>query len=182
MPNEILEYNINEHRHRYAVWCASRAAQRGFAKTSMIVPAIDMTDIRETLESSFKKSFTQAEFDAKHRIWCRSIVRNLNGSRGQPCTYGRAAKLVAIYIKTIIIVGHSPNSSLATVAHPPVDEILLKSLAELNVFSLQEKRRLKNIKWTKLNEAEYFSLLDELKSALDDGQAWWEIEQYWRAA
>lgn len=182
MTANNAEYCINEHRHRYALWCASRAAQRGFAGTDVIVPVLEKTGIKEKLESICDKELTAAEFDNYHREWCRFIVANLKSKKNVQCTYGRAAKLVAIYIKTVIIVGHSPDSDLAQVAHPPIDAILLNSLAGEDIFTSEEKRQLKSIRWTQLDETGYFDLITKLQRVLSKEQPWWKIEEFWRAA
>jgi hypothetical protein len=39
------EYDVFEHRHRFAVWAAARAAQRGFVTVEKLRDALEATDI-----------------------------------------------------------------------------------------------------------------------------------------
>jgi hypothetical protein len=67
--------------------------------------------LRDVLEQSgvivFAKAnhapIDQASFDELHRAWCRSIIAHL-ASRHVRATFGRAAKLVAIYLKSMVIL------------------------------------------------------------------------------
>ncbi len=102
---------------------------------------------------------------------------------GQPnVTYGRVAKLVAVYLKSMAVVGPGANSSLSAVAHPPIDSILLKNLASDETVVSPYKAHWKSLAWTKLNEAEYYTLVSELRSVLRDSDPWWTLEKYWNAS
>jgi hypothetical protein len=56
--------------------------------------------------------------------------------------------------------------------HPPIDGILLRNIAEIPGLS-----DLKNIRWTKLDKDEYWSLIKRLRSHF--GQVNWKLEKYW---
>jgi hypothetical protein len=43
---KMASYDFSEHIHRYAVWTAARAVQRGFAKTATIWSAIDTIGLK----------------------------------------------------------------------------------------------------------------------------------------
>ena len=55
-------------------------------------------------------------------------------------TFGKAAKLLAIYLKSMIIVGGHHESPFARVAAPPIDEILLRRLAADHSFDRKHRR------------------------------------------
>jgi len=41
-----MPYDLAEHRHRFAVWAAARAAQRGFTTVKNLRAALQAADIR----------------------------------------------------------------------------------------------------------------------------------------
>ena len=124
-----MPYDLPEHRHRFAVWAAARAAQRGFTTVRNLRDALQATDIRETLAAPGTLQISAAQFDVLHRGWCSSICSNLIARQISKTTYGRAAKLVAVYLKAIVILGEACDSALAHNMHPPIDRILLQTLA-----------------------------------------------------
>jgi len=156
-----MNYNIEEHRHRFATWAAARAAQRGFTKTANIIAAIDSTNLREIAMDKALWPKTDIDFEKFHKQWCRKIMAKLN------TTYGRAAKIVAIYLKTIIILSGNEDSKFGKILHPPIDRILLSSL------------KIKQ-NWTKLDEKSYFKLIKELKT-INKSNAFWRLEEHWKA-
>jgi hypothetical protein len=160
-----MEYNIREHRHRFASWAAARAAQRGFTNTKNIIEAINSTDIRKTVETKSLWPKRKSDFERLHRQWCTQIISTLR-KLGVKSSYGRAAKIVAIYFKIAIILSDNERSVFGKIIHPPVDRILLSSL---------------NIKqnWTTLSEEKYFLVMKKLKE-INGNKAFWEIECNWK--
>src|SRR5690606_30898398 len=78
-------------------------------------------------------------------------------------------ELVAVYLKSMVVVGPSPDSKLAAVAHPPIDRILLQNLAAAHGRGPHFKKwRL--TAWTSLSEAEYYSLIADLRDVLATGE------------
>src|SRR5438552_5117755 len=71
--NTTMQYTLDEHRHRYSVWTASRAVQRSFATTLKISQVINTTDLRQFAESE-KNLNDQVEFDNLQKKWCRQII------------------------------------------------------------------------------------------------------------
>jgi hypothetical protein len=47
---KVIMYTFTTHLRNYAVWTASRAAQRGFTKTEDIAAAINETELRKLAE------------------------------------------------------------------------------------------------------------------------------------
>jgi hypothetical protein len=72
MPNDNFE-----HRHRFAVLAAARAAQRGFANVDTLRDALESTDIKVFVADPASLTVGQAKFDERHREWCRAIAENL---------------------------------------------------------------------------------------------------------
>jgi len=121
-------------------------------------------------------------FESKHREWCNSAMDYLSGLGVQRVTFGRAAKLLAVYLKVMVVVGESPRSKLAAVIHPPIDRILLQRLAASTSIDAPHQARWRSVAWTKLTEREYYSLIVELRAVLDDEDPWWMLEEYWKVA
>ncbi len=164
------DYNFYDHLHNYAVWTAARAVQRKFTKTKNIKSAIEATDLKELSQNP--KSMTIEQFDNFHRITSHIIIEHLN-KLGIKASYGQAAKIIAIYLKTSLVIQDSGQSQISKIAHPPIDNILLTNLNR-NFPSLG----LKGIRWTQLSEENYFSLIGKLRSLNLD--SFWKLEKYWQ--
>ena len=174
-----MPYDLQEHRHRFAVWAAGRAAQRGLPQGSIPIlrEALEHCGIREYLSAKSSASISSSMFDRVHRAWCRSILRSLEHLRG--ATFGRAAKLVAIYAKTVVTLGCEKNRSLAGAIHPPIDGILLSKMARCSELLSPHKKEWKDIRWTKLGEEEYYELINQLRDCLKSGEPFWMLERHW---
>ena len=120
-------YQIEHHIHRSAIWAAARASQRGFTSVIVLRDALEQSGIVEFVPKPYASSVGAAQFRELHQEWCRSIIRFLE-RRNSAATYERAAKLVAVYLKTRVVLPHA-ESKLARVAHPPVDSILLRNIS-----------------------------------------------------
>jgi hypothetical protein len=158
-------YTIKDHIHNYAIWTAARAVQRGFAKTEIIKTAIEATRLKSLIDNN--EFFTKEQFDEFHRKTAHQILDSLakhNEKISKKATYGRAAKIIAIYIKTAVIIRDS-QCILSRLAHPPIDSILLQNLD------------IKGITWTRLSEDEYFNLIYKLRAL--NFEYFWELEKYW---
>jgi hypothetical protein len=163
------QYDFNEHKHRYAVWTAARAIQRSFTNTRNISKAIDSTGLRKFAETD--EIFTQDWFDIEQVMWCTQLIERFK-AMGIPCSYGRAAKIVAIYLKTSVVLPSRGTANNATLIHPPVDSILLRSLARKTSM-----KHLRTMRWTKITVQAYLQLLGELRHTL--GSFNWTLEEHW---
>jgi hypothetical protein len=173
-----MPYNLFEHRHRFAVWAAARAAQRGFASIKILRAALESTDIRRFVQKPDALDADDAAFEGHHRRWCTALMKRLQNDRVANVSYGRVAKLIAVYLKAMIVVGPHARSSLARVAHPPIDRILLRNLASVSANS-QHQAKWRATNWTTLNERSYYVLIGELRGLLAKHDPFWEIERYW---
>src|SRR5947209_14811009 len=124
-----MGYDIEEHRHRFAVWAAARAAQRGFTTVSNLRAAVENCGVREFLQTCHPESIDEETFEKHHRTWCRGIISWLASAGVRNPTYGRAAKLIGVYLKSMIVLGNGEGTALGRVAHPPIDSILLSNMA-----------------------------------------------------
>ena len=175
-----VSYDLTEHRHRFAVWAAARAAQRGFTTVKEFRRALQATDIQRVLASPETLLVSAVEFEALHRRWCSSICASLTEQTIANVAYGRAAKLVAVYLKTTVIMGGACDSPLGRNAHPPIDRVLLQGLARSPDITSPHKAAWKALNWTQLDEAGYYELMDQLRGALPHGAPFWTIEEYWQ--
>ncbi len=178
-----MPYELFNHRHNFAVWAAARAAQRGLA-------GADVLTLRDALEASCIQRFLPdpefmdidcTRFEELHRSWCRSICAFLNNRSIANATYGRAAKLIAVYLKVMVIIGGSAYSSLGCCIHPPIDRRLLQALARAPSFDPQHRARWRQINWTQLPEEGYYNLVQQLRSALPKETPFWMLEEHWMA-
>lgn len=169
----MMPYTFIDHLHNYAIWAAARAVQRNFTDTKNIKSAIEETELKGLID--LKGAFTVERFDNFHRITANKIIQHLKSidkKLENKASYGRAAKIIAIYIKTIIVIRDSGLSNLAKIAHPPIDRILLT-----NVHKEYKGLGFNNINWTQLAEDEYFDLISKLRTLTF--VYFWELERYW---
>lgn len=165
-----MQYTFSDHLHNYAVWTAARAVQRKFTTTSNIKSAIEASRLRDFAESLHEEMSTD-EFDAFHRDTAHAMIGFLNGIKVKT-SYGQAAKIIAIYLKTSIIIRESGSGTLSRIAHPPIDNILLSRLVKVYPNLVESK-----IRWTQLEESEYFQLIVKFRQL--NFEYFWEIEKYW---
>ena len=163
-----MTYDIFEHRHRFSVWAAARAVQRGWngATVSRLQDALESCKIKDFLLDEKSLKITKEEFDSIHKLWCKSFVDYLK-EKNIETAYGRAAKCIAVYLKSMVIIGPYPECSLARVAHPPIDRILLNNL------------RKSNVNWTQLDEKGYYILINELRKNVSPDEPFWKLEEFW---
>lgn len=162
-------YSFAEHVHRFAVWTAARAVQRNFTTTENIRKAIEQTGLQTLV---LKKNIsTPKQFDKFHEKTCDKLI-SVFKKQGSDASYGKAAKIVAIYIKTAIVIPEKGKSKLSKIAHPPIDRILLQ-----NLDSKYPELKLKSRNWTTLNKVEYFKLIQKFRE--DFGVCFWKIEINW---
>lgn len=164
------EYTLSQHVHNYAVWTAARAVQRNFTTTANIKRAIEQIGLQ-----SFALSNTvinSRQFDDMHVMWAEELIDAFKKMGAPKCSYGRAAKIISIYLKTSVLLCNRASCTASAVIHPPIDGILLRNLSEKTAL-----KDLKPVRWTKLNKDEYWELIECLRSHF--GQIDWRLEAYW---
>lgn len=167
------DYSKYQHRHNFAVWAAARATQRAFADVETLRAALESSDVEKFVEEA---SGSEA-FDDAHRTWCRQITQYLRDRDIPDATYGRAAKLVNVYLKSMVVL-RDLESEEAAYIHPPIDRILLQSLARDEKVASSDRSMLRKTSWTKLNEKEYFKLIAVLRR-INGNRPFWKLEEHW---
>jgi hypothetical protein len=180
----IQDYNHDEHLHRFACWTASRAAQRGWGKATVetITRAIEKVKFPSSLRALYDRSPNVVDFDDWHQATFEELKVALvdQGIEPKSITYGRVAKIIAIYIKTVFI-SNDPTSQLARVAHPPIDGILLrniKSSEEGKKYGIQYPKEV-GVNWTKFDKDGYYTVVKFLRSTNGD-KPFWQVEAFWQ--
>lgn len=129
-----MSKNIGHIQHEFAVWAAGTA---GRASPKCRFKVSQAKEILEAL--GFGPGYGKpdklphpAKFDEKHREWRNRAILEAKKRRIR-MSHGVAAKLINVYLKSRFICGgHADHSKVATL-HPPIDSILLKELARLNI-------------------------------------------------
>lgn len=163
-----MNYNILEHRHRFAMWAAARAVQRSFTSTEFIREAIEATSLRRFSESEL--NISSKDYEKLHKEWCSQIETSLNSK--VDCSYGRAAKIIAIYLKTSVIIPEKGLTQRCEVIYPPIDRLLLHALSKF-----EELKDFYNEKWTTFNEVKYSEVADRIRQKFSHFN--WRVEEYW---
>jgi hypothetical protein len=177
-----MPYDLFTHRHNFAVWAAARAAQRGFTSVQNLKEALEASGVQRFLPDPEFLNTTCNRFEELHKSWCAAIVASLNARAIQNVTYGRAAKLLAIYLKSMVIVGGAAYSPIARCIHPPIDRRLLQALADDSRHEEQNRTVWRKTNWTRLNEEEYYKLIRQLRASLPPEIPFWMLEEYWTAS
>lgn len=166
-------YTEHLHRHNFSVWAAARAAQRGFTNVETLRYALEQCGIDNFINNPRQ----EVEFDALHKQWCNGICDYLNEKGVKNVSYGRAAKLVNVYLKSMLVL-NDLSGELAAFIHPPIDRILLKNIAKNIELEKEKKKIINTTNWTQLEEDDYFELISILK-AIVGNQPFWRIEEHW---
>ena len=133
----------------------------------------------EFLKRESAPDTSKPEFDKLHRAWCTRIVAKLESNEVKTVTFGSAAKLLAMYSKAMVVVGGGETSSLARVAHPAIDRILLRNMSRSRQIKSPFQQSWGKANWTQLTKAAYYRLLAELATCLEDDEPMWVLERYW---
>jgi hypothetical protein len=168
-----MRYTPHRHKHNFSAWAAARASQRGFAKVTVLQAALEQSGV----EDFAKRPRKLGNFDELHSGWCCSICASLKSADIGNVTYGRAAKLVNVYLKSMIVLPDM-NSKAAEIVHPPIDRILLKNIVVEQAIPQRLRDKCKKINWTQLDVEAYFELITVLREIIGD-RPFWTIEKYW---
>jgi hypothetical protein len=174
MPSTIdfANYDFSLHRHNYAVWTASRAVQRGFASTETISKAIKESELREFAED--ESECNENDFEIFHVKCSNQLINAFNDLGKSNVTYGRVAKIIAIYLKTSVIFPKNGKCHRSKIIHPPIDSILLTRISDLD-----ELKDIKELRWTGMDQKEYWGLAYKIKDHFKIFD--WTLEAYWSA-
>ena len=174
-----MSYDLTKHRHRFAVWAGARAAQRAFTSVENLRAALESTTIQAFVNEPRSLAIDAHSYESHHRKWCNQIVDFLSDRGVANTSFGRAAKLIAVYMKAMVVTGPHAQTNLAAVAHPPIDRVLLQNLASSQELPSSYKSKWRSVTWTTLDEPAYYELLSQLQSIVPEPEPWWKLEQYW---
>jgi hypothetical protein len=176
-----MPYELTEHRHRFAAWAAARGSQRNFTSVDKLRDALESCGVREFVSADPRCTMDDDSFRTLHREWCRAIVSHLSRAGVAKATFGRAAKLVGIYLKVMIVIGPAGDCDLARVAYPPIDAIILENVSRARELDSPHKRDWSKARWTQLTEDGYYVLVDQLRAVLGPTEPFWALERFWNA-
>jgi hypothetical protein len=159
----------------FACWTSARAVQRGFTTSKIIKTAIVASGLDISWKTLNKSDVTSEEYGIWHHNTAEAIIAAFKTQK-MKCSFGRAAKMIAIYLKTIHIMGN-PQSQLSKVAFPPIDRILLKTLK-----SDLKELKIKPVNWTELQQKGYVKLLIAIMKIAEAKELkyLWQIEKDWK--
>jgi len=182
-------YSEATHRHRFAAWCAATAAKSSPNCRFTVeqgVKFIEGCGLR-ALSEDWTKIPEPEEFDYRHRIWRERMVNCapnvLQAGERRNFTAGVAAKLINCYLKPLYITGMTLELTPAQTAmrdaiHPPIDRILLLTLAAENVGSMRSDwKRFASIGWSNFTHDQYQTVIDMVRH-VTKGRLW-IIEEHW---
>lgn len=181
------EYNIEEHRHRFAAWAAGRAAHIRPRKRSATVGSITSFTVKtakELLEAALCESglvsladlpLAAKEMDGAHRAWRTKMVHEAKGN-SISMSHGVAAKLINVYMKARFVSSSPEEEKRVAILHPPIDSLLLKNLGADNFGG--EGAFWKKQVWSKLDSDAYEAIIEKIRNNLGQ-QPMWTIERYW---
>ena len=177
-------YDIHQHKHSYAIWTASRAWNRKLKGGSLALA-------QRLIEFAGLKSVrSPADIGPDVDVWLlekmRLIVEYADQNLIQGINYGRAQKLVNIYLKTKLVCGGHESHPKVSQLHPPLDSELLKGLrrvfreqkaSDAAVAFAAAQRACST--WTNFELPDYLAHIEAIKIFMD-GQPLWMIEEHWR--
>ncbi|WP_146345901.1 hypothetical protein [Falsiphaeobacter marinintestinus] len=180
-------YSPAEHRFRFAAWAASRAASRGLSgfSTAIAQKALKAAKLCAICNGPSNLPENANDFDAAHRVWCKSVIEA--SGPNSVLSYGRAAKLVNVYLKVLFLSDFGLKSQAPTVdrarvdaIHPPIDRVLLTELARQEPTHKDFWKAMRNKGWTNFDQDEYQDVIAKVRE-ITNGQLW-RIEAYWKGS
>lgn len=174
----IDAYTIDEHLHRYACWTAARAASIGRFKNSEIEGCFLQICLREKVQHLKDDNFlTHESYSEWFITTCEQLMEVLSKiktkDKERKVSFGIAAKLISIYIKTVEVLPSSGKSHLSAIAFPPIDSILLKNLKQ------KEGLQILSTSWSNTKKDAFMALVHQLKAFIGR-EPFWKLEVFWQ--
>jgi hypothetical protein len=166
-----MSYSLEEHKHRFAIWTAARAVQRSWTTTaniSKVINSVNLIDFAKSIQTKNDVIF----FDKLHIQVCEQMIKEF-GKLNIKASYGRVAKIVAIYLKTYVVIGSTFDNNTIEHIHPPIDRILLRNLPKD-----QNLDEISKLNWTQLDKAKYLEIVKTIRDTL--GYFNWRLEEFWK--
>ncbi|QXH95743.1 hypothetical protein HU749_004975 [Pseudomonas ogarae] len=198
-------YSIAEHRHRFAIWAAGRAYSRqgpghtiavatqlinesGVGQISTPDDLPPPQEIDAFLDLQFRNVINIAVKLTYTRTWKDETKAEHSSQHDLICSYGRAQKLVNVYLKSKLVCAFSDaDQSKISALHPPLDRQLLNAigsyLARPNHKGSDLQKKFKaalNLgeSWTTFEKPAYDAHLSVIKD-IQAGRPLWGIEWLW---
>ena len=174
-------YTIEVHKHRFAAWASSRAASVKGCRFSVEQgrAMLESCGLNSGFSTPDLFPDTPEGIDDQHRRWRQQIIEAGKEYR-LTVTHGVAAKLINVYLKCRFVCGGQHDRQRISDLHPPIDDVLQRTLADLN-FGGEAKvwRRTRSLRWSKLNSEQYEELIQVIRRSLR-GNPLWSIEEHWK--
>lgn len=182
-PADYEAYSIQQHNHRLAGWAAATAARASRLCRFTVQEGFAILEA-----SGFNAGFSSANslpipsrVDTVHKHWRDLVIAAAKQEKLQ-FSHGVAAKLINCYLKVRFVCANLEANPKVSALHPPIDDLLLKSLAENNVGGLRDDwKRLRSARWSKFDSDTYQEAIDCVRRALPEGKPLWLIESFWKA-
>lgn len=195
-----MPYDIDEHRYRFAVWAAGRAYARGkdssgctVEMAKSLIDASGLGEIRTLRDLPVEPSeIDQWVFSWITRVRWAARGRHVPNSSGKKAvstklifSYGRAQKLVNVYLKSMIVCAGNESDARVKFLHPPIDRELLAALKKVKPLHEAQKYlqlftdadRLEH-SWTKFRKCDYVAYLNAIKQ-FQGSEPLWAVEEHW---
>ena len=184
------QYTMQEHRFRFAGWCAATAASsspccRFTVRTGLKI--LQLSGVSNKFVDWASIPSTSTQFDILHDTTCKKIIETAHlkeiefSGRNPNFTYGVAAKLLNCYLKPIYLIHEPPLQHRAEIAakqafiHPPIDRVLLQNLQNNKIHSF---KNIKSISWSKFDREQYLIIIRKIREFVDT-EPLWKIEKWW---
>ena len=176
----MVEYTIEEHKHRLAAWAASRAAS-----SSPVCRFTVKQGFAFLKAAGFDRDFATPEklpkpkeFVKQHFEW-RENIRKEGRKYKKEIFHGIAAKLINCYLKTRFVCGGHHMHPHVKCLHPPIDRLLLNGLATADEPFAKEWAPYRYAAWSKFDSEEYEKVIALVRKTMKD-KPLWMIEEYWK--
>lgn len=176
-------YDINKHKHNYAVWAASRAWGRGLpgGKYALAKSLINVAN----LESVRCPDDIGPDVDLWLLHKMRLIIDHAAMNHIVGINYGRVQKLVNIYLKTKLVCGGYECHPKVGLLHPPIDRRLLDGLRKAlrnqndsDAAKAFKSAQIENPSWTCFDLNDYLSHIAAIKLYMGN-KPLWMVEKHW---
>ena len=174
-------YTIEEHKHRYNTWAASRAAstKRCRFEVSLGKEIIETIGLH-LLISDPNTLPNPAQIDTAHREWRNAAIIAANGKGLQGFSHGIAAKLINVYLKGVFVCGGHEGHANVIALHPPIDRLLLDELYLRNIGGLRSQWNIaRKSRWSKFTSSQYEDVINAIRKVMGSSPLW-RVEEYWR--
>ena len=176
-----MAYTIDEHKHRFSAWAASRAASVTNYRFSVLVgrKIIEKIEFMDFAANPDSAQVVVEQFDQMHQQWREQAIEAAH-ERGKNFSHGIAAKLINVYLKGMIVCGGFYDHPIAACLHPPIDELLLKELYVNDIGGLRNTwSKARKQRWSNFDSQQYEDVISAIRQAMS-GSPLWQIEQHWR--